>query len=47
MLSLGTIVTAGWLVMLTLYVSNTIGWANIGDAPIQILGNFLEGAFAP
>lgn len=44
---LGLTVTTTWLVLLSLYVSNGIGWTNIGNAPIQTLGNFLEGAFAP
>ena len=39
--------TIVWLVLLSLYVSNTTGWRHIGDAPIETLGNFLEGAFAP
>ena len=44
---LGLSVTTTWLVLLSLYVANTIGWTNIGNEPIQPLGNFLEGAFAP
>ena len=43
----GLVITTGWLLMLSLYVSNTIGWDNIGSAPIETVGNFLEGAFAP
>ena len=40
-------VTTTWLVLLSLYAANTIGWPNIGNEPNQTLGNFLEGAFAP
>lgn len=43
----GLTVTAVWLLLLSLYVNNTIGWSRIGDAPIETLGGFLEGAFAP
>jgi hypothetical protein len=44
---LGLSLTISWLIMLTLYVSNTIGWMNITSAPIETVGTFLEGAFAP
>lgn len=44
---LGAIVTALWLTLLSVYVSATIGWVNISSAPMDILGTFLEGAFAP
>ncbi len=44
---LGLSVTTTWLVLLSLYVANSVGWSNIGNEPIQTLGNFLEGAFAP
>jgi hypothetical protein len=44
---LGLSLTITWLVLLSLYVANTVGWSNIGNEPIQTLGNFLEGAFAP
>ena len=43
----GLTVTIGWLIMLSLYVDRAIGWAQMPDAPIEQLGNFLEGAFAP
>lgn len=43
----GVSLTTFWLIVLSLYVSNTVGWANIGNAPIETVGNFLEGAFAP
>ena len=44
---LGLALTAAWLLLGALYVSTTIGWAKVGDLPADILGNFLEGAFAP
>lgn len=44
---LGLSITTTWLLLLSLYIANSIGWGNIGNEPIQTLGNFLEGAFAP
>ena len=43
----GLTVSSSWLIVLPVYISGSIGWKNIGDAPIETLGNFLEGAFAP
>jgi len=43
----GIIVSSVWLGVLALYVSVSIGWRHIGEAPIETVGNFLEGAFAP
>ena len=43
----GIAFTAIWLLLLTIYISGAVGWANIGDVPIEILGSFLEGSFAP
>ncbi|MFT6409147.1 MAG: hypothetical protein ACJAQ6_002572 [Arenicella sp.] len=36
-----------WLLLLATYISNGSGWANLSTAPLDILGGFLEGAFAP
>ena len=44
---LGVVVTAGWLLLGILYVGSSIGWSRIGDQPAEVIGNFLEGAFAP
>lgn len=44
---LGIIVTGVWLLVLSLYISNAVGWFNIGKVPIDTLGSFLEGSFAP
>ncbi len=44
---LGTSVSILWLITLSIYIEGTIGWRNIRNAPIDALGTFLEGAFAP
>ena len=44
---LGLALTAAWLLLGTLYISISVGWSNVVDLPADILGNFLEGAFAP
>ena len=44
---MGVSITTLWLIMLSIYVSGTVGWGDIGQAPIEQLGSFLEGAFAP
>ena len=44
---LGLALTAAWLLLGTLYISVRVGWTNVVDLPADILGNFLEGAFAP
>ena len=44
---LGLGITIGWLLLGTSYISSSIGWSEIGDQPAEVIGNFLEGAFAP
>ena len=44
---LGLGITVAWLLLGTLYVGESIGWGNIGRQPAEVIGNFLEGAFAP
>lgn len=44
---LGLSITITWLLTLAIYVEHAIGWRHIYDAPIERVGNFLEGAFAP
>lgn len=44
---LGIIVTGLWLVVLTAYISGSVGWLNMSAVPIDTLGSFLEGSFAP
>lgn len=43
----GLAVTAGWLVIGAIYVEQSIGWSNISAQPADVIGSFLEGAFAP
>jgi hypothetical protein len=43
----GLSVTVLWLIVLSIYISGSIGWANLSSSPIATVGNFLEGAFAP
>ncbi|MEZ5549298.1 MAG: hypothetical protein R3E82_00245 [Pseudomonadales bacterium] len=44
---LGLGLTAGWLLLGTLYIAADIGWSNFAHLPADELGSFLEGAFAP
>jgi hypothetical protein len=44
---LGVVVTVVWLLVLGMYISGAVGWFNLGKVPIDILGSFLEGSFAP
>ena len=44
---LGLSITFVWLATLATYVEHAISWRYIYDAPIEQVGNFLEGAFAP
>jgi hypothetical protein len=39
---LGLSITTTWLLLLSLYIANSVGWSNIGNQPIQTLGNFLQ-----
>ncbi|MFT5484568.1 MAG: hypothetical protein ACI9GW_003235 [Halieaceae bacterium] len=43
----GLIVSSSYLLLMILYVSHSVGWSNFYDLPVQLMGNFLEGAFAP
>lgn len=43
----GLMVTLVWLLLGTLYISLNIGWRSFATLPIDEMGNFLEGAFAP
>lgn len=43
----GLVVTFLWLLAGSLYIAATIGWAAFTVLPIDQMGNFLEGAFAP
>lgn len=44
---LGLSLTAGWLLLGCVYISVVIGWHQFVVSPADLLGNFLEGAFAP
>lgn len=44
---LGMGLTAAWLLLGALYISQHIGWTRVAVLPAEVLGNFLEGAFAP
>lgn len=44
---LGLGLTAGWLVLGAVYVTNVLGWSRFSFLPPDQLGSFLEGAFAP
>ncbi|MBC52555.1 MAG: hypothetical protein CMQ34_01835 [Gammaproteobacteria bacterium] len=43
----GLVVTLTWLLLGMLYISVNVGWGNFARLPIDEMGNFLEGAFAP
>lgn len=43
----GLVVTLVWLLAGSLYIASTIGWRAFAVLPIDQMGNFLEGAFAP
>ncbi len=44
---LGLSLTFGWLALGYVYLDSTVGWDKFRHLPIDIIGNFLEGAFAP
>jgi len=44
---LGVIVTLLWLLMLGTYVSAQVGWTKVEQVPLDVVGQFLEGSFAP
>ncbi len=44
---LGVLVTISWILVLAVYISGAVGWLNLGKVPIDTLGSFLEGSFAP
>ncbi|MCB1693229.1 MAG: hypothetical protein KDI19_10720 [Pseudomonadales bacterium] len=43
----GVVATAVWMGVLALYISVQVGWTHLDDVPIDKMGGFLEGAFAP
>ena len=44
---LGMVGTVLWVLLLGIYISGALGWSNLPSVPMEILGSFLEGAFAP
>ncbi|HKI73018.1 MAG TPA: hypothetical protein VJ998_00115 [Pseudomonadales bacterium] len=44
---LGVVVTVVWFLAIGGYVSAQVGWTKIEAVPLDVLGQFLEGAFAP
>ncbi len=44
---LGLGLTFGWLILGYIYVETTVGWERFRHLPVDSLGNFLEGGFAP
>ncbi|MEM7100730.1 MAG: hypothetical protein AAF541_20880 [Pseudomonadota bacterium] len=44
---LGLGVTGVWILLGVIYISTVIGWTNFAALPADLMGNFLEGAFAP
>ena len=43
----GLIITALWLLLGYQYIDNSVGWNLFTTLPVDTMGNFLEGAFAP
>lgn len=46
-ISLGMVCSVIWVVVLMVYLSGAVGWDKMADLPIEKLGSFLEGSFAP
>jgi len=46
-ISLGLAFSLVWLVLGYLYISSNVGWLAFFELPIDQMGTFLEGAFAP
>lgn len=44
---LGMALTFAWLLLGYFYIRRTVGWSAFTSLPVDDLGNFLEGAFAP
>ena len=44
---LGLVITVVWLILGFLYISNSVGISGFVNLPIDLMGSFLEGAFAP
>ncbi len=44
---LGLGITVIWLLLGWQYIANNVGWEKFSSLPVDTMGNFLEGAFAP
>ena len=44
---LGLVLTFAWLILGYIYVETTVGWERFRHLPVDSVGNFLQGAFAP
>lgn len=44
---MGFLVTLVWFTLVSLYISAQVGWVRIEQVPLDAMGQFLEGAFAP
>ncbi|MDT8427441.1 MAG: hypothetical protein RQ757_01600 [Pseudomonadales bacterium] len=43
----GLVLTVIWLLLGAMYIGKAVGWSNFTALPIEYMGTFLEGAFAP
>ncbi len=43
----GLAVTVIWILLGIIYISSNVGWSSFSSLPIDQMGSFLEGAFAP
>lgn len=46
-IALGLSLTCLWLLTGSAYISSSVGWAGFVSLPVEEVGSFLEGAFAP
>ena len=46
-IALGLSLTCLWLLTGSAYISSNVGWAGFVSLPVEEVGSFLEGAFAP
>ena len=44
---MGLFLTSAWLITGFLYISGSVGWSGFISLPVEEMGSFLEGAFAP
>ncbi|MEH6549953.1 MAG: hypothetical protein V7711_15075 [Pseudomonadales bacterium] len=44
---LGLTLTGAYMFLMITYVSDRVGWSHFAEASLDLMGSFLEGAFAP